>query len=88
MDIEHILEAEQPPIETAIIRPSSTNRLRWRVNDDDGKALCQSSTGYATANDAGMAFARAAYLISLDHRAPEDSRIERIREVLTREPEA
>ena len=37
--IEHILEAEQPQIETAIIRPSSTNRLRWRVNDDDGKAL-------------------------------------------------
>ena len=87
MDIEHILEAEQPPIETAIIRPSSTNRLRWRVNDDDGKALCQSSTGYATANDAGMAFARAAYMISLDRRAPEDSRIERIREVLTREPD-
>ena len=49
--------------------------------------LCQSSTGYATANDAGMAFARAAYLISLDHRAPEDDRITRIREVLTREPD-
>ena len=77
----------QPEIETAIIRPSSTNRLRWRVNDDDGKALCQSSTGYATADDAAAAFARAAFLISLDSRAPEDDRIERIREVLTREPD-
>ena len=56
-EIEGILNEGQPAIETAIIRPSSTNRLRWRVNDDDGKALCQSSTGYATANDAGMAFA-------------------------------
>ena len=86
--IEHILEAEQPPIETAIIRPSSTNRLRWRVNDDDGKALGQGSTGYATVEEATSAFRRAAYLISLDHRAPEDDRITRIREVLTREPEA
>ena len=33
------------------------------------------------------AFARAAFLISLDHRAPEDDRIGRIREVLTREPD-
>ena len=56
MDIEHILEAEQPPIETAIIRPSSTNRLRWRVNDDDGKALGQGSTGYATVEEATTAF--------------------------------
>ena len=85
--IEHILEAEQPPIETAIIRPSSTNRLRWRVNDDDGKALGQGSTGYATVEEATTAFRRAAYLISLDHRAPEDDRIGRIREVLTREPD-
>ena len=69
----------QPEIETAIIRPSSTNRLRWRVNDDDGKALCQSSTGYATPEDAAAAFARAAFLISIDHRAPEDDRITRIR---------
>ena len=87
MDIEHILEAEQPLIETAIIRPSSTNRLRWRVNDDDGKALGQGSTGYATVEEATAAFVRAAYLISLDRRAPEDDRIERIREVLTREPD-
>ena len=77
----------QPEIETAIIRPSSTNRLRWRVNDDDGKALCQSSTGYATQEECTSAFARAAFLISLDYRAPEDDRIGRIREVLTREPE-
>ena len=74
-------------IETAIIRPSSTNRLRWRVNDDDGKALCQSSTGYATQEECTSAFARAAFLISLDYRAPEDDRIGRIREVLTREPD-
>ena len=76
----------RPEIETAIIRPSSTNRLRWRVNDDDGKALCQSSTGYATSEECTSAFARAAFLISLDRRAPEDDRITRIREVLTREP--
>ena len=77
----------QPEIETAIIRPSSTNRLRWRVNDDDGKALCQSSTGYATSEECTSAFARAAFLISLDYRAPEDDRIGRIREVLTLEPD-
>ena len=77
----------RPEIETAIIRPSSTNRLRWRVNDDDGKALCQSSTGYATPEECTSAFARAAFLISLDYRAPEDDRIGRIREVLTREPD-
>ena len=77
----------RPEIETAIIRPSSANRYRWRVNDDDGKALGQGPTGYATPEDAAAAFARAAFLISLDHRAPEDDRIGRIREVLTREPD-
>ena len=88
LEIEHILEAEQPPIETAIIRPSSTNRLRWRVNDDDGKALVPRvhRLRHVQMTQAWRS-ARAAYLISLDRRAPEDSRIERIREVLTREPD-
>ena len=85
--INNIVFTLQPKIETAIIRPSSANRYRWRVNDDDGKALGQGPTGYATPEDAAAAFARAAFLISLDYRAPEDDRIGRIREVLTREPD-
>ena len=49
--------------------------------------LCQSSTGYGTVQmTQAWPSRRAAYMISLDRRAPEDDRITRIREVLTREP--
>ena len=64
------------------VKKTSVNRYRGYVYDDNGKAVIQTATAYASAEDAEAAILLGVALMQRDGDLPEEPRVARAKAIL------